>query len=150
MLALTIHQPWAWAICARFKPVENRSWAPSPTRCPPGTFIAIHASLTWDAEGALQVARILSMGRPLDRASFPVGAVVGVARFDGVVRDPRHASAADLAWFSGPVGWLLREACPIDPIPCQGSRGLWPLPEETSAWVQARWVRTRREGRRVR
>ena len=42
--ALSIRQPWAWAVVAAYKPVENRSWRPAAFHV--GKTIAIHASVS--------------------------------------------------------------------------------------------------------
>jgi hypothetical protein len=46
MKALTVRQPWAWAIARGHKPIENRSWTTS-YRGP----LAIHAAAKWDDDG---------------------------------------------------------------------------------------------------
>ena len=48
MRALTVRQPWAWAIAEGYKDIENRSWYP---RLEPGEVFAIHAGCAapdWD------------------------------------------------------------------------------------------------------
>jgi len=48
---------------------------------------------------------------------------IGLADVVGVVE--RHPSK----WFSGPLGWMLRNPRPLPrPIPCAGRLGLWELP----------------------
>lgn len=152
MLAITLYQPWASYVADGTKPIENRPWAPRPQRCPPGTYIAVHAGLTWDAQGAEKLASILEMLglSPLGpRSEYPQGAIVGVARFDGVVRAAPPSDIADPAWFFGPVGWLLRDACAIRPVPCAGSRGLWPIPQDVAARVKDEWREAMRRQFRV-
>lgn len=48
MIAMTVQQPYAWAIAAGYKPVENRS------KCvwPIGEPIALHAGARWSRRGA--------------------------------------------------------------------------------------------------
>lgn len=43
LLGLTVHQPWAWAIAAGHKPLENRKWKPPADVL--GKYLAIHASI---------------------------------------------------------------------------------------------------------
>lgn len=127
-LALTLHQPWADLVVSGTKPIENRGWAPSPARCPPGTWIAIHAGLHYDVEGEHAAAGILSQQhykfRRPQRGTNPdyMGAVVGLARFAGTTK------SSTSPWFFGPVGWLFDRAFPIQPIRCTGRQGLWNLP----------------------
>lgn len=130
-LALTLYQPWADLVVSGIKRIENRPWAPSPGRCSPGTWIAIHAGLHYDVEGEHRAAQILNnLGQPFRfRRPRPeanpdfMGAVVGVARFAGTVR------RSEDPWFFGPVGWVLDDVVAIDLVRCSGSRGLWVLPE---------------------
>lgn len=126
MKAVTIRQPFAWAIAAGFKDIEKRSWAP---HVEPGELVAIHAAVA--APDADDVTRVQKrIGR---RARVPVeydcGAIVGVARVAKVVTSWRSA------WFSGPLGWVLEErdrgaqadrvqgaARPLEPTPfCRGA-----------------------------
>ncbi len=51
MRALTLHQPWAWAVAAGHKVVENRTWAPSPKAVRLGDLFAVHAGKTYDDAG---------------------------------------------------------------------------------------------------
>ena len=59
--ALTIRQPWAWAIAAGFKKVENRGWLPSYRG-----LVAIHSGLTVDhsSRGFPDSAAAEALGRP--------------------------------------------------------------------------------------
>jgi hypothetical protein len=55
------------------------------------------------------------------------GAIIGVVDIVGVVE--AHPSK----WFSGPLGWMLRNPRPLPrPIPCPGRLGLWELPPDVS------------------
>lgn len=56
--ALTVHQPWATLLAQRVKPVENRSWTPSPGDLEPGDFVLLHAGKTFDPEAWRGAARI--------------------------------------------------------------------------------------------
>ena len=116
MRALTIRQPWAWAIVHAGKDVENRSWK---NRYASGT-IAVHAGMGLDALSALP--RGVKRPAPDDLLH---GAIIGVVDVVGVVRRCRSK------WFSGPLGWVLRNARPLaKPIPCSGRLGLWQLPAQ--------------------
>jgi hypothetical protein len=125
MKAVTVRQPFAWAIAAGFKEIENRSWAP---RFEPGELVAIHAAVA--APAADDVRRVQKLiGR---RASLPedydCGAIVAVGRVAKVVTSSRSA------WFSGPLGWVLQDVTPVpDPIDCKGQLGLWNLPGAVEA-----------------
>lgn len=146
--ALTLHQPWADLIRAGIKKIENRAWSPSPARLAPGDWFAIHAGLFYDTAGEARAAHILHrMGKPWrfrrpdpKQNSASAGAVLAVARFEGIVR-----SSTD-PWFFGPAGWVLGEVVPIDPVRCVGSRGLWELPAPQLQDVLDAWGRARAAG----
>lgn len=77
MKALTIKQPWAYAILAGHKNIENRSW---PTRH--RGLLAIHAAATDAPEGHRdqRIIRMLSLlGEADDGVAYDQGAVIAVA-----------------------------------------------------------------------
>lgn len=113
ILGLTLQQPWAWAICAAGKRIENRTWRPW---CPPGTRLAIHAGKGWDGEG--EVALLVShRGKGVPTRKSAAQGIVAVARLAGVVErsgDP---------WFCGPYGWELDSLVVLpEPVPCKAAR----------------------------
>jgi hypothetical protein len=129
--ALTLRQPWAWAILHAGKDIENRSWT---NRYVTGT-IAIHAG--YGVDSLENLPRGAKKPRPEDLVR---GAIVGVVDVVGVVRGRRSK------WFIGPLGWLLRNPRPlIRPIPCKGRLGLWPIPRR----VREEIARQLRVGGRV-
>lgn len=124
--ALTLHQPWAFAICHLGKRVENRTWAPS---IPIGTRIAIHAGAAYDHAGALAIAARFCEGQPPPRTLAQM-AIVAVATLKGITSDSQDP------WFCGPVGWLLGDVVTLPkPVPCKGRQGLWTVPEVEAAEV---------------
>lgn len=135
--ALTLIQPWGWAIL-HGKDVENRSWAPPAGMV--GQRIAIHAGKRYDKEGELFVAKQLGLERLPDEAHRQ--GVIGTAVIDRAVatREADPAAEIDLdplmdsPWFSGPWGWVLRDVRELErPIACKGMLGLWRLPEALEA-----------------
>ena len=74
MKALSVRQPWAWAIAAAGKDVENRTW-----RTDYRGLIAIHASArpddSWQLPG-LDLIRAYQVGG----SAVACGAIVAVAR----------------------------------------------------------------------
>jgi hypothetical protein len=139
MKALTLWQPWAWALF-HGKPVENRPWRPSDAMI--GQRIAIHAGKTFDHEGAAWVQKMLGLDS-LPMAAAAKG-VVGVATIDRFVRDDITGPDAndpilDSPWMFGPWGWVLRAAVELDaPIRCAGALSLWSLPETVERELAAR------------
>lgn len=128
MKAVTIRQPFAWAIAAGFKDLENRSWAP---RVGPRELVAIHAAVA--APDADDVARVQKRigHRVRVPETYDCGAIVAVARVAKVVTSSRSA------WFSGPLGWLLEDVIAVrKPVNCKGQLGLWNLPSGIEARVK--------------
>lgn len=156
MQAITIQQPWAWAVAAGHKTIENRSrcvWSPGR--------LAVHAGGRWSARGAHDerlarallvgavpsedtdleylVARLARRGLPRhDRIAFPAGAVIGVVTLvdshpdDGSCCRPWGESA-----YAEGAGRIrtdvvhLTLADPVTlpaPVPCPGQLGRWVLP----------------------
>jgi len=112
--ALTVRQPWAWAIIHAGKNIENRTWT---NRHAIG-MIAIHAGSGTDPLNELP----RGVRKPKNEELIH-GAIIGIVEIVGVVE--RH----DSKWFRGPLGWLLRQPRPLAaPIHCGGRLGLWRLP----------------------
>jgi hypothetical protein len=91
----------------------------------------------------------LALGARADyaRRAVTYGAVVAVARLAGTAEDAlEDLSAAQRAWFCGPVGWVLADVVAIAPVPCRGAPGLWELPPEALAKVRAGYAAARRAG----
>jgi hypothetical protein len=128
MKALTICQPWAWAIAAGHKLVENRG-KPFSYRGP----LAIHAGLsrTW-----LERERPFACEWPdLYGVDFPAkdelvfGAVVAVAELYDCVKVEEIGQLPGGRWASGPWCLLLRDIRKLpQPVPCKGQLGLWVPP----------------------
>ena len=111
--ALTVRQPWAWAIFHAGKDIENRSWR---NKYSIGT-IAIHASGNADSIDALP-ARV----RRPEADALVRGAIIGLVDVVRIVERSRSR------WFNGPLGWVLTNPRRLSkPIACTGRLGLWPL-----------------------
>lgn len=118
-LALSIRQPWAWAIINAGKDIENRSWQAMNHGLSIRGNIAIHASLGM-TKGEYEAAALFmaSIGikcpppHELDR-----GGIIGLVDVVGEVQ------ASNSPWFFGPRGLVLENAEPCDFIPCKGALG---------------------------
>lgn len=133
MRALSVRQPWAWAICYGGKTTENRTRQTHHR----GT-IAIHASLTWD-ESATHYPLITTL-RNWNRDNVPTGAIVAVADLAGCHRAlPSGALQCCHPWGEPDVWhWELANVRPLaTPVPCRGALGLWDLPTSIAAAVEA-------------
>lgn len=113
MKALSIRQPWAWAILYAGKQVENRSW-PTTYRGP----ILIHASKTYDQDGHDWIESQFGVQVPATLRGGIVGEAILV---DCVTR-------ADSRWFFGPYGFVLTDARPLPFVECRGRLGIFEAP----------------------
>lgn len=148
MKALTLKQPWAWAVAHAGKDVENRSWKPPESVI--GQRIAIHAGKAWDQDGDSVLCHLVECAGGHD--NLPRGAIIAVATVAGWVTDGNiyktrmfagnYLNAAPLAvkkarqsrWFTGSYGWILTDVIPLpEPIACKGNQGLWTVPVEIEA-----------------
>jgi hypothetical protein len=130
MRALSVRQPWAWAIFHAGKDIENRSWRTSHTV---GT-IAVHAST-----GVDPLERLPKGVRCPDRHELVRSAIIGVVDVVAVVAKSRSR------WFyRGQQGWVLRNPRLLrKPIACSGKLGLWHLPPVVERRIQRQPQRSR-------
>jgi hypothetical protein len=155
--ALTVQQPWAWAIVHGGKDVENR------TRNLAGSYrgpVAIHAGLREDLS-ALDDAVLLSALFPrgeIEPLADPKplatrGSILGVADLVAVHHDSDHGPGAPCSAWGQRAAWHLRfaNARPLEvPIPAKGRLGLWTPDAELRALIElnlgaAEWVDEIRE-----
>ena len=112
--ALSVKQPWAWAIMHAGKDVENRRRRVNVR----GT-IAIHASASPPSEADFEELEEL-VGRPVPR-TLPIGCVLGTVEVKDCVEDSPSKWAQ-----GGSFHWVLGDAKPLDkPIPAKGAVGFW-------------------------
>ena len=127
-IAISIRQPWAWAIIHAGKDIENRTWSTS-FRGP----VCIHAAKGMTRDEYDHANRhIQSVLGPVGQAwldrwlgvtaapsRLDRGGIVGVAEITGCVN--RSASP----WFFGPWGFVIANARPVAFIPCKGALGFF-------------------------
>ena len=124
--AISIMQPWPYAIFHLGKDCENRSW-----RLPPqydGVPVLIHAGKREDAAGDMYLRYELGFAIP---ANLPLGGIVGFAVF-AVQGGQRKTSD----WAAqGLYNWPIVTSGELPFHPCKGSLGFFkvdyphPLPE---------------------
>ncbi|NWL34472.1 ASCH domain-containing protein [Paenarthrobacter nitroguajacolicus] len=128
MKALTVKQPWAWALIHGGKDVENRS---RPTKHRGQLFI--HAGKGWADEG---IDGIGIEGMPADEELL-AGMVIGTVD----VIDCHHATECQNWAESGSLctewampehfHWVLKNARPVEiPFAATGKLGLWNLEDQ--------------------
>lgn len=114
MKALSIRQPWAWAILCAGKDIENRTWHAS-YRGP----LLIHAPKTFDAAGKVWLREVMGLKVP---GNLPRGGIIGrVNLVDCITR-------SDSPWFEGPFGFVLSAPQGLQFYNCVGRLGLFEAP----------------------
>lgn len=129
MKALSVKQPWAWAITDLDKRRENRTW--KPPRWIIGKTVALHASKNDDQHGYSAIKKITDgIAPPMD---LPRGVVVATFKIAGFedANDLNPFTDDFDKWLFGPYGWILADVQKLpEPIPCRGTLGLWDVPQE--------------------
>jgi hypothetical protein len=123
--ALSIRQPWAWAVAAGLKRIENRSWRVS-YRGP----LAIHAARVVETEAFPRCERLARRTVPFNLAT---GAVVAVVHLADIVM---ASELRDDPWAEGPWCWVLDDVMPICPVACEGRQQLFTLPDDVEEAVE--------------
>lgn len=120
-LALSVRQPWAYALAMGWKPVENRSWRQgNPGLNFRGPF-AIHASMGMtrdEYEDAAETFAWCGFECPAP-AELMRGGIVGVGCITDIV------SESDSKWFFGPKGLMIANARTVEFIPVGGQLGFF-------------------------
>lgn len=137
-LALSVRQPWAWAILCAGKDIENRSWQAVNHGLHYRGRVAIHAAkgMTRDEyeEGR---AFIDSLGYTCpDPSALLRGGICGSVEVVDVV------SKSDSRWFFGPRGLVLRNPKTCYLIPAVGALGYfrWEPADRSIIPQPARWM----------
>lgn len=136
MKALSVHQPWAWALLHAGKDVENRTWE-TRYRGP----LAIHASKTRDSYDAQNAAAWLTLfGVELPAwEDLATGAIVGVVDLVDCVQVPVGVPGyvpgrGKSPWAQGPWLWVVENPRPLaKPVPYRGAQGLFNVPDKLVA-----------------
>jgi hypothetical protein len=143
MYALTLWQPWCYAMAHLGKRVENRPWHPPSWLI--GQRFALHAGSTLHADSFESLRHLLPPG--LDQRTLPLKAVCATVRLRSVVRDAAELPGDQRQWFVGPFGWVVDDLLVLPhPVPCRGFQKLWQLPGEVLAAVRAQEDELRGQG----
>ena len=135
MRALTLTQPWATLVVGGLKYVETRSWATS-YRGP----LAIHAARGFPREAREFAGELWLRGLLPEPRALPTGAIVAVVRLVDIQRTERvreYLAARELEfgdYSPNRFAWLFEFERVIDPpVACNGSLGIWEVPDELLA-----------------
>lgn len=129
MKAISIRQPWAWAILHAGKDIENRDWKPTNPGLRFRGPVALHASAgmtrdeyrdATDTIEAIHNNRI--MVPPL--VNLDRGGIVGTATIVDIVTFHRSE------WFFGHYGLVLADVRPTIFQPFKGALGFFDVPDE--------------------
>ena len=124
MRALSVRQPWAWAIIHAGKDIENRTRS-TVHRGP----LAIHASLGGTRreyeQAAAEIERIMG-NRPPTFEDVPRGCIVGTVELTDCERESRSEWA-----HPGCVHWKLSRPRACLPFPMRGALFLFPVNERS-------------------
>jgi ASCH domain len=144
MRALTIKQPWAWAIAEGFKPVENRTWRTTyrggPLLIHAGKTFDQYASIVWHSREAARRldglggrnnfwdanAYIPSKVVSAPHGTLALGAVIAIAEITGC-HLANEAGTCCGPWAEpNACHWQLSHVHALPtPVPCNGRLGLW-------------------------
>ncbi len=136
-VALSVRQPWAWAIIFAGKDIENRSWQAVNHGLKKRGRIAIHAAegMTQDEyEDAAAFMADLGVRCP-PPAELDRGGIIGQVFVADVV------TKSESPWFMGPRGLVLKDAEPCDFVRAKGALGYFNWHEHAGPPVTpARWM----------
>ncbi len=129
MKAITLRQPWAWAIINAGKDIENRDW-----KTHFHGRVAIHAAVGMTrGEYDRACDYIRGVNRRIRIPAYEDlerGAIIGTVEIIDCVQE------FDSPWFMGEYGFVLArpERLP-EPIPCKGRLSFWAVPQNIEARI---------------
>ncbi|MEM6390308.1 MAG: hypothetical protein AAF626_12225 [Pseudomonadota bacterium] len=136
-LALSVRQPWAWAILHGGKKIENRSLGSIRAgRMVPG-WIALHAAIGMkEAEYRWGVWRLQKHGVRCPRPAHLIrGAIIGVVEVTEII------TQSESPWFGGEAGLVLAQPRAVEPIPAKGALGYFRWQGGGALAEPAAWMR---------
>lgn len=112
--ALSIKQPWAWAIINKGKDIENRTWNTKFR----GAFY-VHAGKTIDKSAPSWLLKEFYKANLDGRDSASMGGIVGYVELTDVVTESKSK------WFQGPIGFKIKNPMPMVFVPMKGQLGFF-------------------------
>lgn len=137
-LAISVRQPWAWAIVQGHKPLENRSRGAIKFMVPLTGQRAIHASKGMTRE-EYEEGRDFILSRGI---MCPAPADLLRGGIIGAVEVVREIAKSDSPWFFGPRALVLQNPQPCEFIPSVGALGYfkWKPADSSIVPKPARWM----------
>jgi hypothetical protein len=130
MKAITVRQPWAWAIINTGKNIENRNWHTHFRGR-----VAIHAASGMTRAEYEDGYESIKSIKP--RLKIPAyedmarGAIIGTVEIIDCVED------SDSPWFRGKYGFVLARPKKLsEPIPCKGALRFWNVPQNIESRIK--------------
>ena len=127
MKALSIRQPWAWAILHAGKRIENRDWSACHYRGP----VLLHAAKGCTRDEYSDAVEYIEWSRndlgmpPLEVPTLAMldrGGLVGIARIADVKRNPEAHRGYEVP---GALGLVLADVRPLPFVPFKGALGFF-------------------------
>ncbi|KXK11649.1 MAG: hypothetical protein UZ14_CFX002002691 [Chloroflexi bacterium OLB14] len=130
MKAITVRQPWAWAIIYAGKDVENRTWKTNIRGR-----VAIHASQAMTRAEYEEGCKSIRKRKPKIKIpayeDMSLGAIVGTVEIVDCVED------SDSDWYTGYVGFVLKRPKKLQKaIKCKGALSFWDVPKNIEARIK--------------
>lgn len=139
-LAISVRQPWAWAIIHAGKDIENRSWhsrKPARRHLPIGKRICIHAAQGMTKaeyeDGAELITKLHgSCAKPHELVR---GGIIGTVLVKGGLT---HSHSP---WFFGPFGIVLADPQAVEPVRAIGQLDWFEWSHSDQPWPEiAKWM----------
>lgn len=130
MKAITVRQPWAWAIIHAGKDIENRSWKTNLRGR-----IAIHAGAGMTRaeyeEGRKSILRRKPKIKIPAYEDMARSAIIGTVELVDCVEETRST------WFTGDKGFVLARPKKLpEPIKCKGALKFWNVPKNIESRIK--------------
>lgn len=136
--AMSVRQPWAWAILHAGKNVENRTRMSVRRGNITVREIAIHTGGGMTRKEYEHAAKFIKSVSGLDvprPCHLPRGGIVGTVNVVALVKKIQSP------WFIGPVGLVLDSPRPVEFIPCPGQLGYFVWKEDPTHTVETlKWM----------
>lgn len=143
-LALSVRQPWAWAIIHAGKDIENRTWQAVNHGLKRRGRVAIHASKGLGKEEYEEARHFIDASLRENLATIRCPAAIDLLRggIIGSVDVTDVVTASDSPWFFGPRGLVLSGAAACTFIPSIGALGYfeWRPADQSIVPEPSKWM----------